>query len=96
MRRNTIRKLMIESGVTFLDPSHAYISAEAQLGKDCIIYPDVAIEGKTTIGENCVIRSGTRITNSRLGDNVVIKDHCVIIDSAVESTAPSVHLRICA
>jgi bifunctional UDP-N-acetylglucosamine pyrophosphorylase/glucosamine-1-phosphate N-acetyltransferase len=97
MRRNTIRKLMIESGVTFLDPSHAYISAEAQLGKDCIIYPDVAIEGKTTIGENCVIRSGTRITNSRLGDNVVIKDHCVIIDSEVESNCavgPFAHLRM--
>ena len=46
LRRGTIRKLMIEAGVTFLDPSHAYISAEAQIGKDCIIYPDVAIEGK--------------------------------------------------
>ncbi len=96
MRRNTIRKLMIESGVTFLDPSHAYISAEAQLGKDCIIYPDVTIEGKTTIGESCVVRSGSRITNSRLGDNVVIKDHCVIIGSEVESNCavgPFAHLH---
>ncbi|HEV7475579.1 MAG TPA: bifunctional UDP-N-acetylglucosamine diphosphorylase/glucosamine-1-phosphate N-acetyltransferase GlmU, partial [Pyrinomonadaceae bacterium] len=97
VRRNTIRKLMIESGVTFLDPSHAYISAEAQLGKDCIIYPDVAIEGNTTVGENCVIRSGTRITNSRLGNNVVIKDHCVIIDSEIQSNCavgPFAHLRM--
>ena len=97
MRRSTIRKLMIEAGVTFLDPSHAYISAEAQLGKDCIIYPDVAIEGKTTIGENCEIRSGTRITNSRLGSNVVVKDHCVIIDSEIESNCavgPFAHLRM--
>jgi bifunctional UDP-N-acetylglucosamine pyrophosphorylase/glucosamine-1-phosphate N-acetyltransferase len=97
MRRNTIRKLMIESGVTFLDPSHAYISAEAQLGKDCIIYPDVAIEGKTTVGENCVIRSGTRIANSCLGDNVVVKDHCVIIDSELQSNCavgPFAHLRM--
>ncbi|HEY0366858.1 MAG TPA: bifunctional UDP-N-acetylglucosamine diphosphorylase/glucosamine-1-phosphate N-acetyltransferase GlmU [Pyrinomonadaceae bacterium] len=97
MRRNTIRKLMIESGVTFLDPSHAYISADAQLGRDCIIHPDVTIEGKTTIGENCVIRSGSRITNSRLGDNVVVKDHCVIIDSEIESNCavgPFAHLRM--
>ena len=97
MRRSTIRKLMIEAGVTFLDPSHAYISAEAQLGRDCIIYPDVAIEGKTTIGENCEIRSGTRITNSRLGNNVVVKDHCVIIDSEIESNCtvgPFAHLRM--
>ena len=97
LRRNAIRKLMVESGVTFIDPSHAYISAEAQLGKDCVIYPDVAIEGKSVIGENCEIRSGTRITNSRLGNNVVIKDHCVIIDSEIESNCsvgPFAHLRM--
>jgi len=97
LRRNTIRKLMVEAGVTFLDPSHTYISAEAQLGRDCVIYPDVAIEGKTVIGEDCEIRSGTRITNSRLGNNVVIKDHCVIIDSEVKSNSvvgPFAHLRM--
>jgi bifunctional UDP-N-acetylglucosamine pyrophosphorylase/glucosamine-1-phosphate N-acetyltransferase len=96
MRRGTIRKLMIEAGITFLDPSHAYVSAEAELGKDCIIHPGVTIEGKTTIGENCEIRSGTRVTNSRLGSNVVIKDHCVIIDSEIESNCtvgPFAHLR---
>lgn len=97
MRRSTIRKLMVDAGVTFLDPSHAYISAEAQVGKDCVIYPDVAIEGKTIIGENCEIRSGTRITNSRLGSNVVVKDHCVIIDSEIGSNCavgPFAHLRM--
>lgn len=97
LRRSTIRKLMIEAGVTFIDPSHVYISAEAQVGKDCIIYPDVAIEGKTTIGENCEIRSGTRITNSHLENSVVIKDHCVIVDSEIASNCsvgPFAHLRM--
>jgi bifunctional UDP-N-acetylglucosamine pyrophosphorylase/glucosamine-1-phosphate N-acetyltransferase len=97
LRRNTVRKLMLESGVTFLDPSRAYISASARLGQDCIIYPDVAIEGDSVIGEGCEIHSGSKITNSRLGDNVVIKDHCVIIDSDVEancSIGPFAHLRM--
>jgi bifunctional UDP-N-acetylglucosamine pyrophosphorylase / glucosamine-1-phosphate N-acetyltransferase len=97
LRRGTIRKLMIEGGVTFIDPSHAYVSAEAAVGRDCVIYPDVSIEGKSSIGEGCEIRSGTRITNSRLGDHVVIKDHCVIIDSEIESNCavgPFAHLRM--
>ncbi len=97
LRRNAIRRLMLEDGVTFIDPSHAYISAEAQLGRDCVIYPDVQIEGKTVIGDNCEIRSGTRITNSRIGDSVVIKDHCVIVDSDIEShcsVGPFAHLRM--
>lgn len=97
VRRNTIRKLMIEAGVTFLDPSHTYISAEAQIGRDCVIHPNVVIEGKSVIGEGCEIRSGTRITNSRLGNNVVAKDHCVIIDSEIGSNCtvgPFAHLRM--
>ena len=97
MRRGTIRKLMVEAGVTFLDPSHAYVSAEAEVGRDCIIYPGVSIEGKSIIGEGCEIRSGTRITNSRLGNNVVIKDHSVVIDSEIKSNCavgPFAHLRM--
>ncbi len=97
MRRNTIRKLMVNDGVTFLDPSHAYVSAEAEVGRDCIIYPGVSIEGKSIIGEGCEIRSGTRIANSRLGNNVVVKDHCVVIDSEIQSNCavgPFAHLRM--
>src|SRR6185503_3155470 len=33
LRRNTVRKLMLDGGVTFLDPSRAYISASARLGQ---------------------------------------------------------------
>lgn len=97
VRRSAIRRLMIESGVTFIDPSHAYISAEAQIGRDTIIHPNVTIEGKTVIGEGCVIRAGARITNSRLGENVVVKDHSVIVDSQIESNCsvgPFAHLRM--
>jgi bifunctional UDP-N-acetylglucosamine pyrophosphorylase/glucosamine-1-phosphate N-acetyltransferase len=97
MRRGTIRKLMVDAGVTFLDPSHAYVSAEAEVGRDCRIYPGVSIEGKSVIGEGCEIRSGTRIANSRLGNNVVVKDHSVVIDSEVESNCsvgPFAHLRM--
>lgn len=97
IRRGTIRRLMVETGVTFIDPSHAYVSASATVGRDCIIYPGVSIEGNSTIGENCEIRSGARITNSHLGNNVIVKDHSVIIDSVVESNCsigPFAHLRM--
>ena len=97
LRRGTIRGLMIDGGVTFIDPAHAYISAEAQIGRDCIIYPDVSIEGKSVLGEGCVVRSGARITNSRLGANVTVKDHSVVIDSEIGSDCsigPFAHLRM--
>ena len=88
---------MVETGVTFIDPSNTYIAPEAQVGQDCIIYPNVSIEGKSAIGERCVIRSGARITNSRLGDDVTVKDHSIIVDSEVGSNCsvgPFAHLRM--
>jgi bifunctional UDP-N-acetylglucosamine pyrophosphorylase/glucosamine-1-phosphate N-acetyltransferase len=97
LRRRTLRRLMLDSGVTLIDPAHTYVSIDAQIGRDCVIYPDVHIEGNTIIGDECVIRSGTRITNSRIGSGVQIKDHCVIVDSEVGdncSVGPFAHLRM--
>jgi bifunctional UDP-N-acetylglucosamine pyrophosphorylase/glucosamine-1-phosphate N-acetyltransferase len=97
IRRRTLRELMLHSGVTFIDPAHTYVSPEAKIGRDCVIYPDVHIEGVTTIGDDCEIRSGTRITDSRIGNGVVIKDHCVIVDSQVGddcAVGPFAHLRM--
>jgi bifunctional UDP-N-acetylglucosamine pyrophosphorylase/glucosamine-1-phosphate N-acetyltransferase len=97
IRRRTLRELMLHSGVTFIDPAHTYVSPEARIGRDCVIYPDVHIEGETTIGDDCEIRSGTRITDSRIGNGVTIKDHCVIVDSQVAdncSVGPFAHLRM--
>ena len=97
LRRNTIRRLMLDTGVTFIDPSHAYVGPDVQVGPDCIIYPNVSIEGKSVIGDGCVIRSGVRITNSRLGNDVTVKDHSIIVDSEIGancSVGPFAHLRM--
>ena len=97
LRRNTVRRLMLEAGVTFTDPSHTYISSSAQVGRDCIIHPDVHIQGNSVIGEGCEIHHGSRITDSRIGDRVTIKDNCVIVDSDIAddcSVGPFAHLRM--
>lgn len=97
VRRNTVRRLMIESGVTFVDPSHAYVSSEAQVGRDTVIHPDVHIEGDTVIGDACEIHQGVRIVNSRIGNRVTIKDHCVVFDSEIAddcAVGPFAHLRM--
>ena len=96
LRLRTIRRLMLEAGVTFIDPMHTYVSPETEIGRDTVIYPDAHIEGQSLIGENCLIRPGARIANSVIGNGVIVKDHCVITDSYIADEAqigPFAHLR---
>lgn len=96
LRRRTVRRLMLDYGVTFIDPVKAYVSEAAVIGRDTIIHPNVTIEGASEIGDGCTIRSGTRICNARIGRNVEILDNCVIVDSEVSdncAVGPFAHLR---
>ena len=96
LSRRTISKMMLDYGVSFIDPKTSYVSEQANIGRDTIIYPNVSIEGETIIGDGCVIRAGTRITNSRIGRGVEILDNCVITDSEISNdctVGPFAHLR---
>ncbi len=96
VRSSTISRLMLEQGVTFIDPNNAYISEDTEIGRDTVIHPNVTVEGKTIIGEGCVICSGTRLSNAVIGNNVEIRDNCLIMDSSVADEAtigPMAHLR---
>lgn len=96
LRERTIERLMLESGVTFTDPASVYISPQAAIGRDTVIYQNVAVEGRTTIGENCTIRPGTRISAAKIGNNVEIRDNCLIADSTINDNCivgPMAHLR---
>ncbi|MBK9437082.1 MAG: bifunctional UDP-N-acetylglucosamine diphosphorylase/glucosamine-1-phosphate N-acetyltransferase GlmU [Chloracidobacterium sp.] len=96
LRRRTVERLMLESGVTFIDPKAVYVSADANVGRDTVIYPNVTIEGETVIGANCVLRPGVRIVDSTIGDGVEVKDNTFITDSSVGkgcTVGPMAHLR---
>lgn len=96
LNRRTISRLMLDYGVTFIDPKNAYISERAKIGRDTVIYPNVTIEGETEVGDGCTIRSGTRIVNSRLGHGVEVRDNCLIVDSEIGNdctVGPMAHLR---
>jgi bifunctional UDP-N-acetylglucosamine pyrophosphorylase / glucosamine-1-phosphate N-acetyltransferase len=96
LRKNTIKRLMLENGVTFIDPKAAYISSRASIGRDTVIGQNVTIEGNTAIGEACVIRPGVRIVDSTVGDGVEIRDNSFVTDSAIGNgctVGPMAHLR---
>ncbi|MFN0138490.1 MAG: bifunctional UDP-N-acetylglucosamine diphosphorylase/glucosamine-1-phosphate N-acetyltransferase GlmU [Pyrinomonadaceae bacterium] len=96
IRKRTIERLMLDSGVSFIDPKSAYISSRASIGRDTLIHPNVTVEGSSVIGDGCEIRSGTRIKESRIGNRVEIRDNCLIRDSEIGdecTVGPMAHLR---
>ncbi|HET7909220.1 MAG TPA: bifunctional UDP-N-acetylglucosamine diphosphorylase/glucosamine-1-phosphate N-acetyltransferase GlmU, partial [Nitrospira sp.] len=94
--REQIRHRWLDAGVRMIDPASTWIDAGVTIGKDTVLYPNVMLEGTTVIGEDTIVRSGTRITDCMIGNRVEILDHCVCRDSHIEDDAalgPFAHLR---
>jgi bifunctional UDP-N-acetylglucosamine pyrophosphorylase/glucosamine-1-phosphate N-acetyltransferase len=95
LRMRKARELMAQ-GVTILRPETSVIDDEVGIGADTIIEPFVQVLGKTTIGENCRIRSYSVISNSQIGNAVTVRPGCIIDESAISQAAiigPYSHLR---
>jgi bifunctional UDP-N-acetylglucosamine pyrophosphorylase/glucosamine-1-phosphate N-acetyltransferase len=92
--RKNVRWMM--DGVTLIDPATVFISEEAAIGRDTVLYPNVRLEGKTTLGEGCTVYPGSRMVDSTCGNGVTVKDCCVIEESRIAdkaSVGPFAHLR---
>ncbi len=90
------REELMDSGVTLMDPSSVYVDADVTIGPDSVIHPCVTLCGKTEIGTDCVVESGTYIMNSRVGDRVKILQGCRLDRVSVDddtSIGPMAHLR---
>jgi len=83
-------------GVTLLDPSTTFIDDGVTIGAGTVIHPGVTLEGRTRIGARCRIRSWVRVSDSVVGDDVLVNNSCVIVESEVDggcSVGPFAHLR---
>jgi bifunctional UDP-N-acetylglucosamine pyrophosphorylase/glucosamine-1-phosphate N-acetyltransferase len=86
----------MDQGVSLMDPEATYIESFVTIGKDTVIYPNVYLQGRTVIGENCRIEASVKIVDSTLENDVYVKMGCVITGSRVGAGAdvgPWAHLR---
>ncbi len=86
----------MRAGVTVLDPQRTYVEADVALGRDTVLEPMTHLAGATRIGARCRIEMGVRIEDCTLADDVHVKAHSVLEQSAVGngcSIGPLAHLR---
>jgi len=94
--RDRIVSQLMDNGVSFIDPRSVFISPDAKIGADTVIYPNVVIEGPTDIGSGCVVYPNSRIVGSIIEDRVTVKDSSLIDSSTIKtgaSVGPFAHLR---
>jgi len=95
LRASTASRLMA-AGVTIFRPETCVIDADVQVEPDTVIEPFVQLLGRTIIGADCLIRSYSVIENCTLGNQVLIRQSCILADSIVADGAkigPFAHLR---
>jgi bifunctional UDP-N-acetylglucosamine pyrophosphorylase/glucosamine-1-phosphate N-acetyltransferase len=95
MRLDTAKRLMAQ-GVTIFRPETCVIDAAVTVGADTTIEPYVQLLGATSIGTECRIRSYSVIQQSTLGNDVTVRNGCILDSAEVSDGAilgPYAHLR---
>jgi len=95
LRQEKLKDLML-SGVTIVDPKTTYVDRTVEVGKDTLLYPNCHLQGRTKIGERCIIEPNSKVSDSIIGNDVTIRSNSVITESKIEegaSIGPFAHLR---
>lgn len=75
--QETFRRRMntewMRRGVTMLNPKQVYLDAAVQLGEDVTLYPNVVLEGTTTIGTGATIGPNCHLIDVTVGAFAVLR-----------------------
>jgi len=90
------RAELMDAGVTIYLPETVLVDPDVTIGPDTVIEPHVHLLGRTQIGANCIISTGSIISDCLLEDGVLVKPHTVMYRSKLRRDVhigPFAHLR---
>jgi bifunctional UDP-N-acetylglucosamine pyrophosphorylase/glucosamine-1-phosphate N-acetyltransferase len=87
MRRRIVERHLL-AGVTMVDPGTVYVDTTVELAEDVTLEPFVILRGATSVGRDTVVRTGSQLFDSRVGER------CVIWASVLESSTVEDDVRI--
>jgi bifunctional N-acetylglucosamine-1-phosphate-uridyltransferase/glucosamine-1-phosphate-acetyltransferase GlmU-like protein len=85
--RDRLVAALMEGGATFLLPETVLVDVDVRIGRDAVVYPNVVLEGQTTVGEETVIGPGCRIVDSWIGSGVELKGFNYLSHTSVRNRA---------
>lgn len=93
--RRRVNTAWMLAGVTLVDPDTTYISTQAQIGSDTVIWPNTYILGQSLIGAGCELGPNTYVRDCRIGERCKVFAS-VLEEAIVENEVhigPFAHLR---
>lgn len=94
LRRRINLRWMLE-GVSIQDPAATYIGPWVVLGRDTLVLPNTHLEGRTVVGEGCVLGPNTVVRDSTIGSRCEVEASVVegaVLEEGVD-VGPFAHLR---
>ena len=70
--------LLMQSGVTILEPARTVIEYGISVGEDTVIHPGVSLLGRTRVGPGCTIHQGAWLRDTQLGEGITIEPYSVL------------------
>ncbi len=86
LRERKTNELML-AGVTIENPSSVTIDVEVEIGPDSVIEANVQLRGRTRIGTNCRIGTGSVLRDCDIHDDVMILPYVVADRSTMRAKA---------
>src|SRR5713101_7303989 len=94
--RERKRAELMNEGVSIQLPETVLIDQDVTAGEDTVLEPGVQLLGKTKIGERCTIRTGSVLSDTIVGNDVIVEPHSVIAQSRLDdnvTVGPFARLR---
>lgn len=95
LMQRRINENHMRNGVTLVNPENTYIDIDVKIGQDTVIEPGVMLRGKTVIGDDCVVTSGSEIVSSVIGERVHVRNSSIFESKVGDDVqiGPYAHLR---
>jgi bifunctional UDP-N-acetylglucosamine pyrophosphorylase / glucosamine-1-phosphate N-acetyltransferase len=78
---------LMDNGVTIYQPETVVIDSGVTVGEDTVIEPFVQLLGETSLGRECLVRSYSVLSNTRVGDQVRINHGTLSEDATIGQAA---------
>ena len=93
--RRRINKRLMDDGVAMVDPDRVYVDAGVAVAAGARLYPDVYLQGETSVGAGAEVGPSVHVTDTSIGELATIRfaviDRAVIGKGAI--VGPFTHLR---